>query len=93
MKSPAQPMNAIAEVTSSLKQSPLRRGLLLLILSLSYSLLPTARAVDPPPDGDDSNSSMCVPPPTGLVSWWTGDRTAEDLQRTNPGALLNGALF
>jgi hypothetical protein len=35
----------------------------------------------------------CLQPPPGLVSWWSGDKTAEDVQGTNPGSLLNGASF
>ena len=30
---------------------------------------------------------------SGLVSWWSGDRTAEDVQGTNNGVLKNGASF
>ena len=43
------------------------------------------------PDG--GNSGACLPPPPGLVSWWSGDKTADDLQGTNAGVLLNGASF
>lgn len=93
MKSPVQLINAIAPLTNSLAASPLRRGFLLLLLGLSCVLWPTARAVDSPSDGGDSNSSMCVPSPADLVSWWAGDRTTEDLQGTNPGVLLNGTSF
>jgi hypothetical protein len=35
----------------------------------------------------------CLQPPPGLVSWWSGDRTAEDVQGTNNGTLVNGASF
>src|ERR1051326_1464477 len=35
----------------------------------------------------------CVPPPTGLVSWWPGDGNADDIVRGNNGALQNGATF
>jgi N-acetylneuraminic acid mutarotase len=38
-------------------------------------------------------SDGCLAPPAGIVSWWSGDRTAEDLQGTNPGVLKNGASF
>jgi Concanavalin A-like lectin/glucanases superfamily len=41
----------------------------------------------------ESSSGPCVPPPAGLVSWWSGDRTADDVQGTNNGTLLNGASF
>ena len=35
----------------------------------------------------------CVSPPSGLISWWSGDKTADDVQGTNTGTLLNGASF
>ena len=42
---------------------------------------------------DGGNSGACIPPPLGLVSWWSGDKTAEDLQGINPGVLLSGTSF
>jgi hypothetical protein len=41
----------------------------------------------------EKTSDSCVTPPAGLVSWWSGDRTAEDVQGTNPGRLVGGASF
>src|SRR4029077_14151002 len=38
-------------------------------------------------------TNTCVPPPAGLVSWWSGDKTADDVQGTNPGVLKNGASY
>jgi hypothetical protein len=35
----------------------------------------------------------CLERPAGLVSWWSGDKTADDVQGTNPGVLKNGASF
>jgi len=35
----------------------------------------------------------CVLPVAGLVSWWSGDRTAQDVEGINPGRLLKGASF
>ena len=35
----------------------------------------------------------CVPPPTGLVSWWPGDGNANDIVGGNDGALQGGATF
>jgi hypothetical protein len=40
-----------------------------------------------------NGGDTCLPPPSGLVSWWSGDKTAEDVQGTNPGVLKNGASF
>src|SRR5207247_948504 len=34
-------------------------------------------------------SPVCVPPPSGLVSWWPFDGTASDFQALNPAVLLN----
>jgi hypothetical protein len=42
------------------------------------------------------NSGMCKPcyaPPSGLVSWWTGDGNANDIVGTNHGAFQNGATI
>src|SRR6266851_8347103 len=35
----------------------------------------------------------CVPPPSGLVSWWPGEGDATDIAGTNPGILFNGITF
>lgn len=40
-----------------------------------------------------SSRADCVPPPSGLVSWWPGDGNASDIVSGNNGALLNGATF
>ena len=39
------------------------------------------------------NTGSCLPPPAGLVSWWSGDKTAEDVQGTNPGRLVGDASY
>ncbi len=36
-------------------------------------------------------AQACVPPPSGLVSWWRADATAKDSMGSNHGTLLNGA--
>jgi Concanavalin A-like lectin/glucanases superfamily/Immunoglobulin domain/Immunoglobulin I-set domain len=41
----------------------------------------------------DTNLPVCVPAPAGLVAWWTGDGTADDLLGINNGQLHNGASF
>jgi len=38
-------------------------------------------------------SPVCVPPPSGLVSWWPGDGDANDIAGSNHGTLQNGATF
>lgn len=35
----------------------------------------------------------CLPPPAGLVGWWSGDGHALDLMGKDNGVLLNGATF
>jgi hypothetical protein len=37
--------------------------------------------------------SGCLPPPTGLVAWWTGNGSANDLASTNNGLLQNSAGY
>lgn len=43
------------------------------------------------------NSGSCSrppsPPPSGLVSWWTGDNTTADMAGANSGTLSNGANY
>jgi hypothetical protein len=40
-----------------------------------------------------ANSAPCIPPPTGLVSWWRGESNALDSIDGNNGTLQNGAGF
>ena len=47
----------------------------------------------PNANGIGGGGGTCLPPPAGLVSWWSGDKTANDVQGTNNGILLNGASF
>jgi len=35
----------------------------------------------------------CVTPPSGMVSWWPGDGTADDIQDGNNGTLQGGVTF
>ena len=37
--------------------------------------------------------ATCLPPPSGLVSWWPGDGNANDIISGNNGTLTNGAAF
>lgn len=46
--------------------------------------------VPPPPSGP---SGLCVTPPTGLISWWDGDNSADDLVDGNNGSLVGGTGF
>jgi len=38
-------------------------------------------------------AQTCVPPPSGLVSWWPGDGNAEDIVGGNDGTLVGGTSF
>ncbi len=38
-------------------------------------------------------AQACVTPPSGLVSWWTGDDTTNDVVGGNNGTLENGATY
>jgi len=50
--------------------------------------------VDTDSDGiGDVCDSVCVAPPSGIVSWWTGDVDANDTTGCNTGTLLNGATI
>lgn len=35
----------------------------------------------------------CLQPPSGIISWWTGDGNANDIKGVNNGNLLNGVTF
>ena len=43
--------------------------------------------------GMNQSFSTCAPIPSGLVSWWPAEWTANDRIGTNPGTLMNGASF
>jgi len=38
-------------------------------------------------------STGCVPAPSGIISWWTGDGTLADLERLNPGTADGNVTF
>jgi hypothetical protein len=40
-----------------------------------------------------AHAQTCVPPPSGMVSWYPGDGNANDIQGGNNGTLQNGATF
>ncbi len=41
----------------------------------------------------DSIEGICVPPPSGMISWWGGDNNALDIAGSNHGTLMNGATY
>lgn len=42
---------------------------------------------------DHAFGQTCAPAPAGLVSWWPGEGSADDVADGNPGTLQNGASF
>ena len=40
-----------------------------------------------------ASAQTCITPPSGLVSWWPGDGTAEDIVGPNDGTLFGNASF
>jgi hypothetical protein len=38
-------------------------------------------------------STGCVPPPSGIMSWWTGDNTLADQEGRNPGTVEGAVTF
>jgi hypothetical protein len=43
--------------------------------------------------GAGDQRSGCVPPPSSVVSWWTGDDTFADQEGNNPGAAVGPVTF
>ena len=67
------------------------------LLALSLTALLVVGAALPASAQDDCRLSLrpctCATPAPGMVAWWTGDDTAEDLMGGNHGTLQNGAGF
>jgi len=40
-----------------------------------------------------THAQTCLAPPSGMVSWWTGDGNAADIRGGSNGTLTGGALF
>lgn len=38
-------------------------------------------------------AQVCIPPPSGMVSWWPGDGNSNDIRDSNDGVLQNDATF
>lgn len=36
---------------------------------------------------------ICVPPTTGLISWWPGDGSVDDIRNNNPGNAQDGMTY
>ena len=67
---------------------PGQAGTYLVIVSNALGVVTSSNAVlavvPPPP---------CATPPAGLVAWWPGEGTANDMAGTNNGTLSGGASF
>lgn len=67
------------------------------LLTLSLTALLFAGAALPASAQTDCRLSLrpctCATPAPGMVAWWTGDDTAEDVMGVNHGTLQNGAGF
>jgi hypothetical protein len=59
--------------------------LCILVLQIGFG------AVIYPLQNQEAVSQDCTPPPSGLVSWWTGNGDANDSSDGNHGTLQNGA--
>ena len=64
----------------------------LLALAGLFWLFPLL-VVTPPASTASLLIDGCVPPPSGMVSWWPGDNNSDDIVGTNNGTLQNGATF
>ena len=42
---------------------------------------------------EKAEAATCLPPPSGLISWWPGDANADDLVDDSDGTLQDGATF
>jgi len=42
---------------------------------------------------DETELANCLPPPTGMISWWPGDSHANDIQGSNDGSLSGSAGY
>jgi hypothetical protein len=57
------------------------------------SVFPTPTPVPTPIPTPTPTPQLCLTPPNDLVSWWTGDNTANDAVGTNHGTLKNSASY
>jgi hypothetical protein len=64
-----------------------------ILAAIRCSLMFTAAAAVFAFIGNVVAQQPCTPPPAGLVSWWSGDGNANDIQDGNNGILHNGATF
>lgn len=62
--------------------SKMIKAVLMIVLFVIFALIPQAAAQE-----------TCVSPPSGMVSWWSGDGNANDIVGSNDGTLFNGVTF
>src|SRR6266508_1965883 len=99
MKNPVQLTKPIRPIRKSLNRSPWRRGFLLIMLALGFAcfaLSPTARAVDPPPDGGYPNDNTAIGAAALFSNTEGRDNTANGAfalySNTGSGNTATGAL-
>ena len=66
---------------------------LYVLLSVLLMLLFTANISTAVCDIGAYEFDPCVPPPAGMISWWSGDGHPFDLIGDNDGTLMNGATY
>ena len=71
--------------------------LLLTVLVVAMPVQATRRTSPSPSTRGEprasQNTTGCIAPREGLVSWWSGNGDANDLEGRNNGSLVNGAAF
>src|SRR6266540_6067871 len=81
---------------ASPKLLPIIAGSVALVLTaaaITQASTPESEAGAASAHSEGSATSACVDPPSGLVTWWPGDGSAEDVQGGHDGTLTNGATF
>jgi len=59
----------------------------------TYWLLPAATPTPTVTPTSGAGVQGCVEPPAGLISWWSGDGNADDIQGSNNGTRRGGVTF
>ncbi len=65
------------------RKKKLTAMLMISVLTISFTFMIPPTALGEP----------CITSPKRLVSWWSGDGNANDVQDKNPGILQNGASY
>ena len=98
-----EPPSPIAEPTDS-KKFPTKPAIIIaviLIAIIGYALIGGVGPFGPATEDDNivgggepsEDVSGPIEPPSGIVSWWPGDGTPEDIVGESHGTLMNGVSF